>query len=95
MKLASDAGVTGKENRAWALYQFANLFLKEGKLDTAEFIYKGILEERANYPYALAGLADVHSVRGEFDAAIQLLDQHDCPAPNPPDPLYERGKSPP
>lgn len=73
MKLACDAGVTGQENRAWALYQFANLFLKEGKLDTAEFIYKGILEERPNYPYALAGLADINSAKGEFDAAIQLL----------------------
>lgn len=73
MKLACDAGVTGQENRAWALYQFANLFLKEGKLDTAEYIYNGILEERPKYPYALAGLADVHSAKGEFDEAIQLL----------------------
>jgi tetratricopeptide (TPR) repeat protein len=73
MKLACDAGISGQENRAWALYQFANLFLKEGKLDTAEFIYKGILEERPNYPYALAGLADVHSAKGDFDEAIQLL----------------------
>ncbi|HEX9652708.1 MAG TPA: tetratricopeptide repeat protein [bacterium] len=73
MKLACDAGVTGQENRAWALYQFANLFLKEGKIDTAEFIYKGLLEERSNYPYALAGLADVHSARGQFNEAIQLL----------------------
>ncbi len=73
MRLACDAGVTGQENRAWALFQFANLFLKEGKLDTAEFIYKGILEERPNYSHALAGLADVHSAKREFDAAIQLL----------------------
>jgi len=73
MKLACDAGVTGQENRAWALYQFANLFLKIGELDTAEFIYNGILQERSNYPYALTGLADIHSVKGEFNEAIQLL----------------------
>jgi tetratricopeptide (TPR) repeat protein len=73
MKMACDAGVAGQENRAWCLYHLANLFLKEGKLDTAEYIYKGILEERPNYPYALAGLADVHSAKQEFNEAEQLL----------------------
>ncbi len=73
MKMACDAGVTGQENRAWCLYHLANLFLKEGKLDTAEYIYKGVLEERPNYPYALAGLADVHSAKQEFNKAEQLL----------------------
>lgn len=75
MKLAADAGVNGQENRAWALYNLANLYLHEAQLDTAEFLYKGILEERPNYAWALNGLAQVRLAQGKTDEAIGLLNK--------------------
>jgi tetratricopeptide (TPR) repeat protein len=73
MKMAADAGASGQENREWALYNLANIFLNWGKLDTAEFIYKGILEERPNYAFAMAGLAMVNAARKNNSEAIALL----------------------
>jgi tetratricopeptide (TPR) repeat protein len=73
MKLAADAGVFGQENRAWALYNLGKLFLNEGNLDTAAFIFKGILEERPDYAYALSGLAQVKRAKGETQEAVDLI----------------------
>ena len=73
MKLAADAGVTGQENRAWALYNLGKLYFTVGKLDTAAFIFNGILEERSTYAYAMSGLAQVACARGRNDEAIRLL----------------------
>ena len=75
MTMAANAGVWGQENRAWALYNLGNLYLHDGQVDTAEFIYNGILEERPGYSYALSGLAHVHLARGENQEAIQLLNK--------------------
>ncbi len=73
MVLASDAGVIGQENRAWTLYNLGNLFLNMGKLDSAEYIYKGILEERPGYGYALSGLADIEFAKENYPNAIEYL----------------------
>jgi len=73
MELAANAGVVGLENHAWTLYQLGNLYLTEGKLDTAEMVFKGILRSRANYPHALSGLARIDALRGAYDSAIQQL----------------------
>ncbi|MFQ5677218.1 MAG: tetratricopeptide repeat protein, partial [bacterium] len=72
MKLACEAGVSGLESRAWALYQLGQLYFKAGKLDTAGYIYQGILEERPDYPYAFSGLAQIRKSMKEYEAAIQL-----------------------
>ncbi|MBI3766546.1 MAG: tetratricopeptide repeat protein, partial [Ignavibacteriales bacterium] len=64
MQLAAETGIAGQENRAWALYNLGKLFLNAGKLDTAAYIFNGILEERPAYAYALSGLAMVNKVRG-------------------------------
>jgi tetratricopeptide (TPR) repeat protein len=73
MRMACDAGVYGQENRAWALYQLANLYLKMGKLDTAAYIFEGILKERPNYAYAMSGLAQIKSAKKQYPEAIELL----------------------
>ena len=73
MKLAADAGVFGQENRAWALYNLGKLFLSEGKLDTAAYIFNGIIEERPDYAYAMAGEAQVKRAKGEYQEAVDLL----------------------
>lgn len=75
MRMACDAGMAGFENRAWALYNFGKLFLNEGKLDTAEFIFKGILDERPAYAYALSGLAQVRQAQQRYHEAVQFLKQ--------------------
>jgi tetratricopeptide (TPR) repeat protein len=75
MRLACDAGVAGQESRAWALYQLGMLYLQQGKADTAAYIFKGILEERPNYAYATAGLAQVNNAKKNYSEAIALLQQ--------------------
>jgi len=81
MRLAADAGAAGHENRAWALHHLGLLYLQEGRLDTAAFIFKGILEERPNYAYALSGLAQVNSARKNFAESIRLLQQAHAATP--------------
>lgn len=75
MKLACDAGVFGQENRAWVLCQLGKLYFIQGKLDTAAYLYNGILEERPNYAYALAGLAQVQAAHGQREQAVAALQQ--------------------
>lgn len=75
MKIAADAGVFGQEERAWALYQLGNLYLNRGALDTAAFIFRGIREERPDYPWALSGEAAVKAASKDYPAAIELLVQ--------------------
>jgi pentatricopeptide repeat protein len=73
IKMAGDAGVYGHENRAWAFYNLGKLFLTEGKLAEAEYIFNGILKERPTYAFAMSGLAHVRSAQGRHDEAIALL----------------------
>jgi tetratricopeptide (TPR) repeat protein len=73
MKLAADAGQFGDENREWALYNLANVFYGMGKLDTAAYIYKGILEERPTYAFAMSGLGLVSAAKGDNAGAIEWL----------------------
>ena len=73
MEAAADAGMFGQENRAWALYALGVLYLQSGKPDTAEYIFKGILEERPDYPFALSGMARAEYFRGNTDEALRLL----------------------
>ncbi|NUO78781.1 tetratricopeptide repeat protein [candidate division KSB1 bacterium] len=75
MKLACDAGVSGHENRAWTLYQLGKLYFAEGRLDTATFIFNGILAERPDYAYAQSGLAQINLARKNYAEAIATLKQ--------------------
>ncbi len=74
MRMAADAGAYSQENRAWALYNLGNLYLHRGKIDTAAFIYNGILEERPGYAFALSGLAKVMVGKGEYLKAVEYLE---------------------
>jgi tetratricopeptide (TPR) repeat protein len=75
MKMACDAGVTGHENRAWTLYQLGKLYFNEGKLDTATYIFNGILAERPEYAYARSGLAQINLAQKNYTEALATLKQ--------------------
>ncbi len=74
MRLAVDAGAAGQADRAWTLYQLANLYLGQAKPDTAAYLFNGLLEERPDYARAVAGLGHVALVKGETDEAIRRLE---------------------
>ncbi|WP_412069251.1 tetratricopeptide repeat protein [Rubrivirga sp. IMCC43871] len=75
MRLAADAAVGGRPERAWALHHLAGLYLGDAKPDTAAFIYTGILEEKPDFAPALAGLGHVALVKGDADEAVRLLEE--------------------
>lgn len=70
MQRAADAGVIGRYDRAWALYTLANLYLTGGKVDTAAYIFRGILEERPGFAPSIAGLGHVARIEGRTEEAL-------------------------
>jgi tetratricopeptide (TPR) repeat protein len=74
MDMAVKAGVPGREEKAWARYALGNLHLSRGDVRSAEKEFLVALNERPNYAFALAGLAKIHTMKHEYDAAIALLD---------------------
>ncbi len=75
MKLAANAAPSGKSERAWALYQLGNLYLGNAQPDTARFIFQGILEERADFAPAVAGLGHVELAEGNAEEAVRRLEE--------------------
>ena len=75
MRLAADAAPGGRPERAWALYNLANLYLGSAKPDTAAYIYRGILEESPGFAPALAGLGHVSLVKGDAAQAVRQLEE--------------------
>lgn len=70
MKLAADCGMRGQEQRAWVLYNLGKLLLDQGKLESAAYVFGGVLDERPNYTFALEGLGLVAAQRGELEKAV-------------------------
>ena len=54
MRMAAEAEAGGRLGRAWALLNLGNLYLGQAKVDTAAYIYEGILEERPSFTPAVA-----------------------------------------
>lgn len=73
MELAAEAGVVGEAERSWALYQLGQLYLGKNDLDTAAYIFEGILDETPYYAYAMGGLAHIALLRGALEDAITLF----------------------
>jgi tetratricopeptide (TPR) repeat protein len=74
MQLAVDAGAAGGENSLWVRVQLGNLYLNAGDLARAEEQYATALDARADYPYALEGLARVRAARGDSAGAIKIYE---------------------
>ena len=72
MKLAVDAGAPGDENTEWCRVQFGKLNEKMGKLNDAKMYYSIAVENRQDYPYALAGLARIAIAEKDYSKALDL-----------------------
>jgi len=75
MSLAANAGLSGRTERSWALYQLGNLYLAEAAPDTARRVFEGLLEEDADFAPALAGLGHVAMVEGDAREAVRQLEE--------------------
>lgn len=71
MQMAVLAGSPGSEEKAWAAYQLGQLYQRYGYLENAQNIYEQILEERPDYPFAVAALGEIHQEKGDFTKAEQ------------------------
>src|ERR1051326_115009 len=70
MKLAVSAGFPGLEQSEWTRMVLAHLYECSGDLDSAEIQCKIALQERPDYPFAIAGLGRLQKERGNYKEAI-------------------------
>ncbi|MDX1939839.1 MAG: hypothetical protein SFU99_04760 [Saprospiraceae bacterium] len=75
MKLAVSAGYPGLEQTEWARLVLGNLYKNYGHLDSAEMQYNIALSMRPNYPFAVAALAEVETLKGNEVKAKALLER--------------------
>lgn len=81
MTMAAQAGYPGYENTSWSMVTLGNLYVNYGKLAEAEVVFKSTLEERPDYPFAMAGLATVEMMRKNYTEAEKLLKEAAAIAP--------------
>lgn len=77
MKMAVEAGVPGDESTEWARVQLGHLFENAGDLKSAETHYRIALQNRPEYPYALAGLARIALSKKDYNQAISYYQMAD------------------
>ncbi|MBE7172457.1 MAG: tetratricopeptide repeat protein [Williamsia sp.] len=70
MKMAVSAGAPGDEATEWARIQLARLYENTGQPKWAAMHYTIALNERPDYPYALAGMARLAVAEGDYAKAI-------------------------
>jgi tetratricopeptide (TPR) repeat protein len=75
MELAVSAGGPATENTLWTQVQLGHLHFNNGDLAQAEITYRKAIAVRADYPYALAGIARVDAAQGRYDEAIEAYRQ--------------------
>ncbi len=69
LEMAITAGYPGDEETSWAMLTLADLCLEYGDAEKAGTIYRRILMDRPNYPFAVAGLANVEWKKKNYRAA--------------------------
>jgi tetratricopeptide (TPR) repeat protein len=77
MKMAITAGAPGDENTEWCRVQTGKLYEQWGKMKEAEMQYTISLNNRENYPYALAGIAGIAITHKDYTKALSLFQQAD------------------
>lgn len=73
MKLAASSGYPGLEETAWCRLTLGHLYETYGDLEKAAAQYQTALDERPNYPFAMAALAGIVMKKSEYQEAEQLL----------------------
>jgi tetratricopeptide (TPR) repeat protein len=77
MKLAVNAGSPGTESTEWARVQLGKLYEQLGEIKYAEMHYTIALDNRANYSYALAGLARIAVAAKDYQKGVELYRRAD------------------
>lgn len=75
MRASLVAGGPHPENTAWTRVQVGNLLIATGNFAEAEREYQRTLFDLPGFPAAQVGLARVTAIRGDYEAAIKLLQQ--------------------
>jgi tetratricopeptide (TPR) repeat protein len=78
MKMAVNAGGQGDETTEWTRIQLGRLYENTGDLNSAKMHYTIALNERPDYPFALAGLARVAVAEKDYPAAIGFYKKADA-----------------
>lgn len=73
LDIAVKAGFPGQESTAWARLTLGNLHKTYGDWSNAGLQYRMILAERADYPFAIAALAEVEMHQKNYAEAEKLL----------------------
>lgn len=74
IKMAISAGYPGYEETEWARMVLGHLYEETNDLKSAEMQYLQALEERPEYPFALAGLGRIAHYKKDYKAAIQYYE---------------------
>ncbi|RME01082.1 MAG: hypothetical protein D6816_12820 [Bacteroidetes bacterium] len=75
MKLAVSAGYPGSEQAAWAKLNLGHLYEKTGDFDKARETFESILNERPDYPFAIAALGNLALQQNDYQTAEKLLNR--------------------
>lgn len=73
MKLAVAAGAPGQEETAWARHTLGTLYETYGDLNNAEVQYLLALEERPNYPFAMADIGRLELKKKNYAKAEEWV----------------------
>jgi tetratricopeptide (TPR) repeat protein len=73
MDMAVKAGYPGYEQTEWARLKLGELYQASGKLKDAEMQYQICLQNRPDYPFAIAALAGLEMEKGHNQQAEVLL----------------------
>ncbi|MFL5762439.1 MAG: tetratricopeptide repeat protein [Bacteroidia bacterium] len=74
-RLAVSSGYPGLEQTEWTRMVLAHLYECTGHLDTAEYEYHTALNERPDYPFAIAGLGRIEKAKGNYKEAIAYYEK--------------------
>ncbi len=75
IQMAVSAGYPGNEDTEWSRMVLAHLFEDNNQLDKAEEQYQTALQERPDYPFALAGLGRIAAYHQNYPAAVQYFEK--------------------